>query len=90
MEGMKWPQSKLAQGMIALLGGILVAFLMACLSVILSAMFFDWKYPHDGQSAPVAFLLGVFSFPVWLVLAIVPFYFVQRHWKNKTSAENSN
>jgi hypothetical protein len=85
---MNWPKSRLAQGAIALLAGFLVAFVMACISVIMSAMFFDWKYPHDGQSAPVAFLIGVFSFPVWLVLVSIAFYLVQRNWHRKSTIEH--
>jgi hypothetical protein len=75
---MKWTQSRVAHGVIALVGSFLLACGLAYVAIRLSFHYFAWKYPHDGQDGLGALTVGVFVFPAVLGVGTIVLYFLQR------------
>lgn len=83
---MNWPRSKGAQFLFASLGAVLLTPILTILLFFLSAEFFDWKYPHDGQNVLGAVAVALFSCPFTLVITFVGLFFLQ-HWKARVKID---
>jgi hypothetical protein len=74
----KWPRSTGVQILIALLGAIVLTPILTLVFFYLSAEYFEWKYPHDGQNVLGAVVVALFSCPFTLIGTLAGLFGLQR------------
>lgn len=72
-----WPivGAGVSAGILALILGSVIGIALGMLAVYASGAYFDHLYPHDGQNALGAFLVGLLLAPLAALTAAILLYF---------------
>jgi hypothetical protein len=82
-----------------LLRNICISLLAALLAIVasfwpliyLSARYFDWKYPHDGQNGLGALVVGVFGSPfIGVFIGAIIFLWLRHREHQRSTAVSSS
>jgi hypothetical protein len=75
-----WPKSVWLHGIVALVGAAPLSIFWAWLGFRLSAAYFDWLYPHDGQNGLGAAFVFLIAGLVGEVVGFALIFTFQKQW----------